>query len=84
MAVAAETVTLREGGRIVIPAAMRAALGLKPGDTLVARVEGGELRLTTRAAEIARVQAMLRPHKRPGVDEVEAFIAQRRSAWGEE
>ena len=82
MALAAETGTLRRGGRIMTPAAMRAALGLKPGDTPVARVAGSSLRLTTRAAEVARVQAMLRLYPRPGVDAVDAFIALRRSVRG--
>lgn len=75
MALAAETGTLRRGGRIMTPAAMRAALGLKPGDTPVARVAGSSLRLTTRAAEIAC-------YPRPGVDAVDAFIALRRSVRG--
>jgi AbrB family looped-hinge helix DNA binding protein len=84
MAEQAEWITLREGGRIVIPASIRAALGLRPGDTLIARIEDGELRLTSRAAQIARVQAMLRPFKREGIDEVDAFLAERRALWGEE
>ncbi|HZY60804.1 MAG TPA: AbrB/MazE/SpoVT family DNA-binding domain-containing protein [Candidatus Binataceae bacterium] len=36
-------------GRIVIPAQVRKALGLKPGDTLVCRSEGGRLILRPRA-----------------------------------
>ena len=80
----AETIILREGGRIVVPASIRAALGLKPGDPLIARVEDGELRLTTRTAQIARLQAMLRPDKREGIDEVDAFLAERRAICGEE
>lgn len=55
MADGTEVIILRDGGRIVIPAASRAALGLKTGDTLIARIADGELRLTSRAAQIARV-----------------------------
>ncbi len=35
-------------GRLVIPAAVRKALGLKPGDTLVCRSEHGRLVLKVR------------------------------------
>ncbi len=35
-------------GRVVIPAAFRKALGLKPGDTLVCRSEGDRLILKAR------------------------------------
>lgn len=35
-------------GRVVIPAAVRKALGLKPGDTLVCRPEGDRLILKAR------------------------------------
>jgi AbrB family looped-hinge helix DNA binding protein len=83
MADEAETIILRDGGRIVIPASIRTALGLRTGDALIARIEDGELRLTLRKAQIARVQAMLRPFKRPCVDEVDAFLAERRAMWGE-
>lgn len=44
-------------GRIVIPAAVRQSLGIEPGDTLVARVEGGRLVLETRAHLLARFSA---------------------------
>jgi AbrB family looped-hinge helix DNA binding protein len=36
------------GGRIVIPAAYREALGIKPGDDVVLQLESGEIRLYTR------------------------------------
>lgn len=79
-----ETLTLREGGRVVIPAAMRAALGVAPGDALIAWIEDGELRLTTRAAAVRRVQSMAARYKEPGESVVDAFIAERRTLWGEE
>ncbi len=41
------TVELAAGGRLVIPAAMRTALGMKIGDRLTVRLEGNELRIHT-------------------------------------
>ena len=41
------TVELAAGGRLVIPAPMRAALGMKIGDRLTVRLEGNELRIHT-------------------------------------
>jgi len=41
------TVELAAGGRLVIPAPMRAALGMKVGDRLTVRLEGNELRIHT-------------------------------------
>jgi AbrB family looped-hinge helix DNA binding protein len=35
------------GGRVVIPAPYRKALGIKPGDQLVVRLEDGKLQLWT-------------------------------------
>jgi AbrB family looped-hinge helix DNA binding protein len=80
----AETLILKEGGRVVIPAAMRAALGIAPGDELLARVENGELRITTRAASIRRIQERLAKYKKPGESVVDEFLAERRAMWGEE
>jgi AbrB family looped-hinge helix DNA binding protein len=80
----AATLILREGGRVVIPAAMREALGVGPGDELLARVANGELRLTTRAAAIRRIQERLAKYKKPGESVVDEFLAERRAMWGEE
>jgi AbrB family looped-hinge helix DNA binding protein len=72
-----ERVCVSEGGRIVIPARFRKALGLSPGDDVVVRLDGDELRIVSVGAGIARAQAIMRKHSggRPLVDE---FIAERR------
>lgn len=44
-------------GRIVIPAALRRLLGIEPGQTMVARVEGQQLILEPRTAALARLRA---------------------------
>jgi AbrB family looped-hinge helix DNA binding protein len=43
------TTTLSAGGRVVIPAKYRKALGVRTGDKVVLRLEDGQLRLYTRA-----------------------------------
>ena len=44
------------GGRIVIPAACRKALGIKPGDDVVLQLESEELRLYSRKQALRRLQ----------------------------
>jgi AbrB family looped-hinge helix DNA binding protein len=67
-------------GRIVIPAEMRAAMMVKPGDTVTARVVDGEFRIVSPRASLRRFQAIAREwkDKHPGVDLVEELIADRR------
>lgn len=65
-------------GRIVIPAEMRAAMLVKPGDTVTARVVDGEFRIVSPEAALRRVQAMARKVIPPGVSLVDELIADRR------
>ena len=51
---------LGEAGRIVIPAELRAALGMKVGDPLTMHVEDGELRIFTLDEAIRRAQETVR------------------------
>lgn len=51
---------IREGGRVVIPAAYRKALGLKPGDDVLLILEDGEIRMMSTRQAIVRAQALLR------------------------
>lgn len=50
-------VTMGANGRLVIPAALRSALGLANGGSLVASVEDGAIRLVPLRDVIRRVQA---------------------------
>ena len=52
--------TIREGGRLVIPAAYRKALGIKPGDEVLLTLEDGEIRMVSTRQAVARAQAMVR------------------------
>jgi AbrB family looped-hinge helix DNA binding protein len=73
-------VRIAPGGRVVIPAAFRKALGVEIGDDMVIELTGDELRLRSRRAAIKRVQAMVRQYipddKRSLSDEL---IAERRA-----
>ncbi len=77
------TLRVAPDGRLLIPAEMREAMGLGKDGAVTARVEGGELRLLSRAVAIRQVQARLRRRKRPGESVVDRFLAERRATWGE-
>ena len=68
-----------EAGRIVIPAEMRAAMMVKPGDTVTAQVVNGEFRIVSPKVALKRVQAVAQQFKRPGVSAVDELIAERRA-----
>jgi antitoxin PrlF len=64
---------LAEGGRIVIPAEYRQALGLRIGDEVIVRLEDGEVRIFTPEQAIKRAQELVRryiPHERALADEL--------------
>ncbi len=65
-------------GRVVIPAAARAAMGLDENGIITARLEDGVLKLTTPAVALAKLQALVRQNAgdRSLVDEL---IAERRA-----
>jgi AbrB family looped-hinge helix DNA binding protein len=65
-------------GRIVIPAEMRAAMMVKPGDTVTARVENGDFRITSPVIAVRRAQSLARKLIPAGVSLVDELIADRR------
>lgn len=67
-----------EGGRIVIPAEYREALGLHVGDEVILRLEDGEVRIFTPAQAIKYAQDLLRPYLPQGRSLSEELIAERR------
>jgi AbrB family looped-hinge helix DNA binding protein len=77
-------VELGAGGRVVIPAAFRAALGMKPGDRLTMRLEGNELRIYTQREGIRRAQELVRRYIPEGVSLVDELIAERRAEAAKE
>ena len=71
-------------GRLLIPAEIRRQAGLMPGATVIAELRDGEITLSTWATRLRRLQGMFRACRRPGVSEVDEFLAERRRMWGEE
>jgi AbrB family looped-hinge helix DNA binding protein len=69
---------LNANGRVVIPAPVRRALDLRPGDELIMRVEDGELRLSTRRQALARARRMIRQYIPEDVDLTQSLIDDRR------
>ena len=67
-------------GRIVIPAAIREALGMDVGESVVFRVEGHELRISTIRGRIRRVQERASRYVKPGTLVSEELSAERREA----
>lgn len=66
------------GGKIVIPAKLRRALGVKEGDTLVVEEQDGALVIRTRWDALRRLQEEMRKLVPADVDMVEELIADRR------
>lgn len=70
-------------GRLVIPAALRKALNLRPGDRLVARKVGDSLVLEPKEAIAKRLQDRFR-HIPKEVSLVDELIAERRAEAAKE
>ena len=71
--------TIAPNGRLVIPANMRAELGLQGGDRLVARVVDGAIVLEPLDAVIRRAQAAVARYVPQASGLVEELMAERRA-----
>jgi len=67
-------------GRLVIPAAMREALGMAENEVIDLRVVDGELRIVTLRETIRRVQEWARRYVKPGTLVSDELSAERREA----
>ena len=67
-------------GRLVIPAAMREALGITDGDMLDLVVVDGELRIATMQERLRRAQESVRRYIPAGVSLADELSAERREA----
>jgi AbrB family looped-hinge helix DNA binding protein len=74
----AMTARVTGGGRIVIPAAVRKALEIKPGDEVFLEVEDDALRITSRRLALRRVQDRIAKRARPGISLADELIQERR------
>ena len=69
---------LNANGRVVIPAAVRKVLDLRPGDDLIIRVADGELRMSTRRQALARARRLIRGSIPSDEDLAQSLIDDRR------
>ena len=66
-------------GRIVVPAELRSQLGFGEGDRLIARIEDGELRISTIRANLERARRIVQRYVPADRDLVAELIAERRA-----
>lgn len=71
---------VNENGRVVLPIAFRRALDIRPGDQVLARLEGDEVRITTVRHRLERAQRHVRQFVKRGVSLADELIAERREA----
>ncbi len=69
-----------EKGRVVIPAALRDAMGTADGDVLDMRVVDGELRIATMRERLRQAQERVRKYVPAGVSLADELSAERREA----
>ena len=81
----AQAVKIIEGGKLVIPASMRKAMGIARGDTVVVELlSDGELRVRSLASAIREAQAIVRKSVRRDRSLAEELMRERkRDAVGE-
>lgn len=79
-----QRVKLVDGGKLVIPAAMRRELGLATGDTVLVDVAEGELRVRSIPKALERARAIVRRHVPESASLADDLIADRREESGRE
>ncbi len=72
--------TVAPNGRLVIPASMRAAIGLRDGGEIVAKLVDGAVVLQPLDAAIREAQARVAKYVPAGMNLVGELIAERRAA----
>ncbi len=72
-----QATTVGSGGRIVIPAAMRKALGVDAGDEVLLFLEDGEVRISTRVGNIEKIRATVRARIPDSVNVVDEFLKEK-------
>jgi bifunctional DNA-binding transcriptional regulator/antitoxin component of YhaV-PrlF toxin-antitoxin module len=73
-----QVVELGAGGRLVIPAPMREALGMKIGDRLTVCLDGRQLRIYTFEEGLRQAREIIAKYLPPGADPVEEFLRWKR------
>ena len=72
-------VRIDAGGRVVVPAGFRKALGIRTGQEILLSLDHGFVRLQTIDAALERVRAVARSRRRTEASVVDEFIAARRA-----
>ena len=77
------TAKVEANGRIVIPAVVREALGLRAGDEITLLIDGDDLVLRSRRAAVRRVRERLATVSAPasGGTDVDDFLSDRAGSW---
>jgi bifunctional DNA-binding transcriptional regulator/antitoxin component of YhaV-PrlF toxin-antitoxin module len=71
---------IASGGRLVIPVALRRALGMEDGTAVTMSVKDGELRVHTVSEGVRRAQAIFAKYNNmPGVSIVDELVGDRRA-----
>lgn len=70
---------LVDGGRLVVPAAMRKSLGLETGSAVLMELHGDELRIRPVRSALRRIQEKLRVHAPAEGTLSDELIAERRA-----
>ena len=78
-------IKMSEGGRVVVPADVRKALGVAEGETLLGELRDGAFVLTTRRAQLAAARRVFQQYFPPGSPSLaDELIAERRAAAADE
>ena len=77
-------ITVDPGGRVVVPAGFRRALGIRTGQEILMTLDDGFVRLQTIDAALERVRAIARSKRKSRNSVVAEFIAERRAEAAEE
>lgn len=74
-------IKMSEGGRVVVPAEVRRALGVVEGEMLLGELRDGEFVLSTRHAQLERARQLFQKYcpPQPGRSLVDEFLAERRA-----
>jgi len=70
--------SIGKGGRLVIPASYRRALGLREGDEVIVRLEADGVRILTVQQALQSAQKLVRRYVPTGRSLAKELIAQRR------
>lgn len=75
---------INENGRLVIPAVHRKALGIKPGDEVILRVENDELHISNIKHALGRARTLVKQYIKTNEDLTQSLIDDRRKETARE